>query len=315
MSQILNQPFGITWRKALLSAPRLVPDIALRFTSPEGPHPIIINLPSRGKYRIPLYVFITPSRENVSSLPVLLDFHGGGFIFGSCQEQAPFCAKMSRELNAITISVDYRLAPAAKFPAAIEDAEDVLNAILHPLKPGYQELRKGINHFLKSSSRPEVELDTTRIAVSGFSSGGNLALNLGLSIRASKEVEKDWPSVFPNTFARDVPLLLFYPSLDCRQLPSERPRPPGMEENKGFLKSLRLEAELMPTYLPRHQSGHPRASPGLADLNDLHQKAKILLVLPELDTLAAQSDVWIEKVKEEGKSSDLTVEKVKGVVQ
>lgn len=73
----------------------------------------------------------------------------------------------------------------------------------------------------------------------------------------------------------------------------------------------------MSTYLPRDQAGHPRASPGLASLRDdgLHTKAKMLLVLPELDTLAAQSDVWIRKVAEEGRADDLTVERVKGVVQ
>jgi acetyl esterase/lipase len=226
---------------------------------------------------------------------------------------------MSRELSAISISVDYRLGPAAKFPAAVEDAEDVVNAVLNPEKPGYNELRHAINQFLRKSSRPEIELDTSRIAASGFSSGGNLALNLGLSIGQSEIVEKSWPSAFPRPFERNIPLLLFFPSFDCRQLPSERPRPPGMEEKKGFLKSLELESTVMPTYLPRDQAGHPRASPGLAqiaqiDEGGLHERAKIFLVLPELDTLASQSDVWVEKVKEEGRSGDLTVEKVKGVV-
>jgi len=319
MSQFFTQPFGVTWRKAILSAPRLVPDAVLHFTSPEGPHPIIINIPSRGSNLIPLYVFIPPSQESLSApkLPVLVDFHGGGFIFGSCQEQAPFCAKMARELNAVSISVDYRMGPASKFPAAIEDAEDVVNAILDLSKPGYKELRDGINQFLSKSSRPGLELDGSRIAISGFSSGGNLALNLGLSIPASAKVKSGWPSVFPIPFGRAIPLLLFYPSLDCRQLPHERPLPPGMEEKKSFLKGLRLEAELMPTYLPRNQAGHPRASPGLADIRDggLHENAKMLLILPEFDTLAAQSDVWIEKVANEGRSGDLSVEKINSVVQ
>lgn len=255
-------------------------------------------------------------------LPVLVDFHGGGFIFGSCQEQAPWCAKICRELNAVSISVDYRLGPAAQFPAANEDAEDVINAILNPMKPGYMELRAGIDNFLTKEKRPGIELDKTRIAVSGFSSGGNLALNLGLNVKIvdspAGRVEKDLPSVFPGLFEKNIPLLLFFPSLDCRQLPSERPRPPAMGEKApaGFFKSLDLESQLMPTYLPRDMAGHPRASPGLAKVKEggLHEKAKMFLVLPELDTLASQSDTWVEKVWNEGRKGDLRVERVRGVV-
>lgn len=320
MSQIFSQSFGVTWRKALLSAPRLVPDSVLYLTSPEGPHPVIINIPSRGRHLIPLYVFLPrfiPSLGIVKH-PVLLDFHGGGFVFGSCQEQAPFCSKMTRELNTITISVDYRLGPAAKFPAAIEDAEDVVKAIMSPENSGYKELRSAINHHLHKSARPAIQLDETRISISGFSSGGNLALNLALSIKASTSVmlKDDWPSAFPNSFPRAIPLLLFYPSLDCTILPSERPRPPRMEEKKGVLRTLDLESTVMRTYLPLDQVQHPRASPGLADVQNggLHEKAKMFLVLPELDTLASQSDVWIEKVADEGRSADLSVVKVIDVV-
>jgi hypothetical protein len=89
------------------------------------------------------------------------------------------------------------------------------------------------------------------------------------------------------------------------------------EKKKRFLQDLRLEAEVMPIYLPRDQAGHPRASPGLADTRNggLHENAKMFLVLPAFDTLAAQSDVWIEKVANEGRSDDLSIEKVNGVVQ
>ncbi|KAK5278317.1 hypothetical protein LTR40_009310, partial [Exophiala xenobiotica] len=133
----MSSNFGVTWRKALVSLPRLVPDFVLHFTSPEGPHPIIFDIPSRDSHTIPVYVFIPPHRnphhhkpasqgthlkealhlrpdpdDEETKLPVLIDFHGGGFVLGSCQEQTPFCAKMSRELNAVVISVDYRLGPA-----------------------------------------------------------------------------------------------------------------------------------------------------------------------------------------------------------
>jgi len=129
-------------------------------------------------------------------------------------------------------------------------------------------------------------------------------------------MSSSWPSIIPHDFPKTIPLLLFYPSFDCRKLPSERHRPPGLEPRGGFWASLRLEDELMPTYLPRHQAGHPRASPGLAEIANggLHEQARILLVLPELDTLAEQSEVWLKRVADEGRANDLEVERVTGVL-
>ncbi len=75
---------------------------------------------------------------------MLVDFHGGGFYLGSCLEQAPFCSSMARQLNTIVISVDYRMGPFHRFPAAIEDGEDVLSAILDKDFPGYEPLRQAI---------------------------------------------------------------------------------------------------------------------------------------------------------------------------
>ena len=78
-----------------------------------------------------------------------MDYHGGGFYLGSALEQAPFCAKLCRELEAVAISVDYRMAPLDKFPAAIEDADDVAKAALDPTSRAYQALREGIASFVR----------------------------------------------------------------------------------------------------------------------------------------------------------------------
>lgn len=339
--------FGVTWRKALVSLPRLVPDFVLHWTSPEGPHPVVFSIPSRDSHAIPLYVFIPPRRnphhhrpasegahlrealhpprgtdDEETKLPVLIDFHGGGFVLGSCQEQVPFCAKMCRELDCVVISVDYRLGPAAQYPAAHFDAEDVARAVLDPTSPAYGALRAGIGSALERQERKDVVLDERRIALSGFSSGGNLALNLALGTRDDPTVHRDWPSPIPWGLEGPVPLLLFYPSLDTRLLPHERPRPEGYDAPPSFAERWRLEAELMPTYLPASKSGHPRASPGLADLRapegggaaGLHPKAKIMLVLPQFDTLHHQSIVWAKKVNDQGRGSDLDVVEVKGVM-
>src|ERR1700759_96504 len=165
MFQSLNsQSLSVLWRSALVKLPRAVPTQILYWTDPEGPYPIIIDLPSRAKHTIPVYAFIkrdlTPCE--VEHLPVVLDFHGGGFVFGSCLEQAPFCSMMARELNAIVLSVDYRMGPVNKFPTAVEDAEDVLRSVLDASSQAGVILRQAIRNkvtenlaAMKKSQRKE----------------------------------------------------------------------------------------------------------------------------------------------------------------
>lgn len=316
LQRFFSQPFDVQWRTAVVRLPRAVPDLALRFTTPEGPQPFVIKLPSRGSYTIPVYVFVPPTPSTTGGYPVIVDFHGGGFVIGSCLEQAPFCAKMARDLGAVVISVDYRMGPIDKFPAAVEDGEDVLSAVLDPQSSAYAPLRAGIAESVKppasNAPKPTIALDTTRLSLSGFSSGGNLALNLALSIDAPL-VDKPWPSRIPPNHPGRVPLLLYYPSFDARQLPSERTRPPKLPVAKGFWGD--SFDVLSPTYLPRDQAAHPRASPGLANLRDggLHAQARMYLVLPELDTLAEQSETWVKKVAEEGRMGDMKVERFEGM--
>ena len=317
LRSFMSQPLDIQFRKALVSLPRAVPLPTLRITSPEGPQPFTLNLPSRSTYQIPCYTYVPAhiDEEEAKSLPVVIDFHGGGFVLGSCLEQAPFCAKLARELKCVVLSVDYRMGPIDKHPAALEDAEDILNAVLDPNAPGYMKLRKAVSKKICENKqrrlKREIDLDKSRIAISGFSSGGNIALNLALSMY-SPQVQTDWPCRFPANYPSNIPLLLFYPSFDCRQLPSERTRPPKLPVSAGFWSE--TNDKLMPTYLPREQAGEPRASPGLADVRKgLHSRAKMLLVLPELDTLAEQSEVWVKKVEREGRGNDLEVARFEGM--
>ena len=410
---VVSQPFSTTWKKALVSLPRLVPDSALHLTSPEGPHPFVLKIPARdpGKHHIPVYVFVyvppkgvqrtskassksarTPNSDTEATekqlprgeeykasapafstkagaardegsfvptasaasatsdvstastkeestfvattsygtaahtlnLPVLIDFHGGSFILGTPQEQAPFCARMARELGSacsgggcVVISVDYRLGPYAQYPAANEDAEDVVRAVLEESSQAGNILRDAVRHEVHKLGRDEwVNIDKTRIALSGFSSGGNLALTLAMSVKNDPTLRRHWPSVFPACFPRPIPILLFYPSLDSRLLPDERPRPRGLDPPAGFFTRLKIESELMPKYLPIEKRAHPRASPGLGEIKDggLHAQARAMLILPELDSLSEQSMDWVKKVEVEGREEDLVTQQVPGVM-
>jgi acetyl esterase/lipase len=263
--------------------------------------------------------------------------HGGGFLLGSCLEQTPFHAQISREIGAIVLSVDYLLGLLDKGSPLLSKTQK-MSCMLYPTKkkkPGYQELRQAITHKLiesyntkkeegrdrisdpLSNSAPVtggVKLDTSKIALSGFSSGGNLALEPALNVGANPPlVPTVWPSPFSLTHIHPIPLLLFYPSLDGRLLPSERTRPPGLPVIKGFWTE--LSDTLAPTYLSREEAPHPRASPALADILDsrLHEQARILLILPELDSLAEQSETWVKEVHEDGRGQHLRVERYKGM--
>lgn len=322
MKRVLQLPFEVLWRFILVRLDRLVPIQALRFTS-NPPYPVKVRLPSRGKHKIPIHLFVPDALQlgKDAPIPVHVDFHGGGFFMGSCMEQAPFCAMIAATLNRIVISVDYRLAPLHCFPAALEDAEDVVAAVLNPLSPGGSKLRKKI--VKKTAQQPQSTmgeptnsdvLDPTRLSFSGFSSGGNIALNLALHIEND---DLRWPSPLSRDAPHPVPTLLFYPAFDQSCLPHERAPPSHLspEKQAEILKPGRLQLAnyLSPTYLPDDSRQHLRACPGQAAIDCLHPEAKIFLVLPEFDTLAAQSEQWVQRVEHEGKGDMLEVRRCQGM--
>ncbi|RCV14254.1 hypothetical protein SETIT_2G410900v2 [Setaria italica] len=107
-------------------------------------------------------VFSPPSEAaGAQPLPVLVYFHGGAFALLSAAS-APYdamCRRLCRELRAVVVSVDYRLAPEHRYPAAYEDGVDVLR-------------------HLASTGLPDVvaaPVDFSRCFLAGDSAGGNIA--------------------------------------------------------------------------------------------------------------------------------------------
>ncbi|MFN0039534.1 MAG: alpha/beta hydrolase [Burkholderiales bacterium] len=88
-------------------------------------------------------------------LPVLLWFHGGGFVIGSLDTHDSVCRVLGNQGDCIVVSVDYRLAPEHKFPAAVDDCMAALKWV--------------------ATHAPEFGGDAKRIAVGGDSAGANLA--------------------------------------------------------------------------------------------------------------------------------------------
>ncbi|GLW25804.1 alpha/beta hydrolase [Microbispora triticiradicis] len=88
-------------------------------------------------------------------LPVLVYFHGGGWVFGSVERNDPLARDLAARTGAVVVSVDYRLAPEDPFPAAADDAFAVVRDV--HARPGFYGG------------------DAGRVAVVGDSAGGNLA--------------------------------------------------------------------------------------------------------------------------------------------
>ena len=112
------------------------------------------SYPSRPKLK---HRFFFPDSYNPGkSLPLYIDVHGGGFAFGSPAYDDEFCAFMSQNFNFVVISIQYSLSPWANFPTPTEDVVAVVQDIL------------------EDDSLP---IDHSRVAIGGFSAGGNLALS------------------------------------------------------------------------------------------------------------------------------------------
>jgi len=107
-----------------------------------------------------------PSGAGAAPLPVIVFYHGGGWVLGSPETHAMATAAMVQRTGAAVLSVDYRLAPEHPFPAAFDDAYAALLWV--------------------AGSGPRHGLDPTRIAVAGDSAGGNLAAAAALAARDRK---------------------------------------------------------------------------------------------------------------------------------
>lgn len=76
-----------------------------------------------------VYRGYSPSPDNCRKLPVMLQFHGGGWVSGSNDSAANdlFCRRIAKHCDVIVVAVGYRLAPENRYPAAFEDGLKVLN--------------------------------------------------------------------------------------------------------------------------------------------------------------------------------------------
>jgi acetyl esterase/lipase len=214
-------------------------------------------IPSRDEKRaIKIFIYEPLQQVPNAATPVLINFHGGGYIVSAHGSDDDFCEQMSRKAGHTVLDVQYRVAPEKPFPHALQDAEDVLNWVFE---------------------RPD-RFDPSRVSISGFSAGGNLALALATSSNFP-------PKAIINT------VLSFYPAVDFVPDPSTKKAPvDGGLTLPPFLLRLFKSAFIQSSEL----DSDPRVSPTYVEPERFPKR--MLFVTTSYDNLADETEQLASRI-------------------
>jgi acetyl esterase len=218
---------------------------------------------------IPVRIYTPRSAANppTGPLPVLVWFHGGGWVLGNLDGADHVCRELANTAGCIVVSVDYRLAPEHVFPAAADDAE-----------AAYTWVRANAASFGG---------DPARVAVGGDSAGGNLAAVVSLRAR-------------DNGTPQPVFQLLVYPVTD-----HDFGRPSYVVNGDGYLLTTQSMRWFWDYYLPDvDQRKDPHASPLYA--TDLKRLPPALVITAEFDPLCDEGEAYAALLRQAGVPVTLT---------
>lgn len=207
---------------------------------------------------IPVRIY-TPN--GTAPFPLLVYFHGGGWVLGSLETHDGICRELANGAGCVVVSVDYRLAPEHRYPAAAEDC--------------YAATRWA------AANAGELGADPKRLAVGGDSAGGNLAAVVPQMAR-----DRGGPPI--------VFQLLIYPATDSAcDAPSQR------ENADGYLLTYADMLWFWGHYLGDSTKGaEPYASPlRAARVNGL---PPALVITAEFDPLRDEGEHYAKRLEEAG---------------
>jgi acetyl esterase len=242
-----------------LDEARKVPYQMIDLGGPEEPVAQVDTRVIPGAVQIPVRVY-RPSLA--TELPALMFFHGGGFVICNLDTHDRACRSLANASGCVVLSVDYRLAPEHKFPAAAEDA--------------YSATRYVAEHA------GEFGIDPNRIAVGGDSAGGTLAAVVAMMAR-----DRGGPAL---KFQ-----LLIYPVTDFTEHATQSER----EYGKGHFLDEELMDWFADQYFATEADRQlPYGSPLKA--SDLRHLPPAMVITAECDPLRDQGEAYAEKLRNAG---------------
>ncbi len=232
------------------AAPEVAQVRDLTIDGPHGPIPIRLVRP------------LGASTDAV--LPVLVYYHGGGWTIGDLDTHDTLCRELANGAGCAVVSVDYRMGPEHRFPAAVDDC----------VAATYWVMRNA----------DALGVDASRIAVGGDSAGGNLAAVVAI-------VARD---------AGDLPIvlqLLIYPATDQRRISASY-----TANGQGYLLTMETMTYFHDHYItdPAHDLDW-RASPLLHE--DLSGLPPALVLTAGFDPLRDEGLQYAQRLSEAGNTA------------
>jgi len=263
-----NMPWRYRWRLLLLQPLYLIgfPASSSKWLFTRAYKVEYLRVSNR-TFRVLVFKSPGDNNSNKRLRPLHVDIHGGAFMGGFPEDDAPFCDQLARSTGAVVISVSYRYAPCHVFPSAHDDIDALVR-------------------YFQDFAETKYGADPTLLTTSGFSAGGNLALSA-----AQAEGETCRFDAKKGIKAA----VCFYPVCDLRLKPHEKPplRVP-MKDPMAWLAPL-YDCYVEP--IRKNNMENPRMNPVLADVDTL--PGDIFVWSAGIDILFEEQKVFVERVREQ----------------
>jgi len=214
---------------------------------------------------IPLRLY-RPLPADAGPLPVLVYFHGGGWVIGDLDTHDALCRSLANGSGCTVVSVDYRMGPEHRFPAAVDDC-------------------LAATRWVRDQATA-LRVDASRLAVGGDSAGGNLAAVIALCARE----------------AGDLPIrfqLLIYPATVQRRVTRS-----GAVNGQGLLLTVDSMRYFHDHYIDDDRHDHDwRASPLLSP--DLGRLPPALVLTAGFDPLRDEGIEYAHRLTQAGNRATL----------